>query len=255
MRKNEQKREKRGKGAPVFGLLVFAFIASFAAYSASVWTQDWRTASREPAGIAPDPAVVKEAVVQVYVARAFNWRGFFGVHSWIAVKPANAPQFTVYEAIGWNLRRGGTSLAIHNRPADARWFGATPKIIADIRGRGVDGVIQRIDAAARSYPLAGTYRVWPGPNSNTFTAYVARAAPELKLDLPPTAIGKDYIPGGVFAKPPGGEGFQVSLFGMLGLLVGSEEGVEVNLLGMVYGVDPLGPALKLPVVGRLGWGR
>lgn len=32
--------------------------------------QDWRTASREPAGIAPDPAETQEAVLLVYGADA-----------------------------------------------------------------------------------------------------------------------------------------------------------------------------------------
>ncbi|MEE8394330.1 MAG: DUF3750 domain-containing protein, partial [Rhodospirillales bacterium] len=152
---------------------------------------DWRTASREPAGIAPDPSVHQEAIVQVYTARAFSWRGAFGVHSWVAVKPTGAPRFTVYEVIGWRAYNGSSALAIHDRPADARWFGAMPEIIADLRGDGVDDVIGRIDEAARKYPFTGQYRVWPGPNSNTFTAYVGRSVPELKLDLPPTAIGKD----------------------------------------------------------------
>ena len=35
---------------------------------------DWRTANRESAGIAPNPVIVKDAVIQVYVARAFSWR-------------------------------------------------------------------------------------------------------------------------------------------------------------------------------------
>ena len=30
---------------------------------------DWRNASREPVGLAPDPAAAPEAVVQVYAAR------------------------------------------------------------------------------------------------------------------------------------------------------------------------------------------
>jgi|GEM_PF-6703546 len=60
-----------------------------------VMGSDWRTASREPAGIAPDPATTPEALVQVYAARAWGWRGRFAVHSWIAVKPSNAPAFTV----------------------------------------------------------------------------------------------------------------------------------------------------------------
>jgi hypothetical protein len=30
------------------------------------------------------------------------------------------------------------------------------------------------------------------------------------------------------------------------------EGLEVNLLGLTFGIDPLGLALKLPGVGRIG---
>jgi hypothetical protein len=43
---------------------------------------DWSVASHEPMGLAPDPAQVREAVVQVYAARAFAWRGAFSVHTW-----------------------------------------------------------------------------------------------------------------------------------------------------------------------------
>jgi hypothetical protein len=77
--------------------------------------------------------------------------------------------------------------------------------------------------------------------------------PALGLDLPPTAIGKDFLPGGALVgRSPGGSGVQVSLFGLAGLLAGWEEGVEVNLLGLSLGVDVKEPALRLPVVGRVG---
>src|SRR5688500_18617103 len=86
--------------------LFYSFLAMlFAAAGATVIAQDnWRSASREPVGLAPDPAQVTEAVVQVYGARAVGAKGIFGVHTWIAVKPTNAPSFTVYEVIGWRLR-------------------------------------------------------------------------------------------------------------------------------------------------------
>lgn len=216
---------------------------------------DWRTASRASIGIAPDPAVVKEAVVQVYGARAVRWRGYFGVHTWIAVKPTDALEFTVYEIMGWRAYRGGDSLMITNRPADGRWFGAAPTLLADVRGVGVDDMIRRVDAAARAYPYRKSYTVWPGPNSNTFVAYVARAVPELRLDLPPTAIGKDYIPGGGLVAPtPSGTGYQVSLFGLLGVMAAAEEGLEINLLGLTFGIDFRDPAIKLPLAGRIGIG-
>ena len=213
---------------------------------------DWRTASREPAGIAPDPETTREAVVQVYAARAFSWRGYFGVHSWIAVKPTDAPRFVIYEVIGWRAYRGVSVLSVSHRAADSRWYGAMPEIIADLRGDGVDAIIDKIDVAARAYPHAHEYRMWPGPNSNTFTAHVIRAVPELKVDLPPTAIGKDYLPNGdLIAKAPSGTSVQISLFGLAGLLVGAEEGIEINLLGLTFGVDPLDLALKLPGFGRI----
>lgn len=216
---------------------------------------DWRTASRESVGIAPDPAQVRDAVIQVYGARAYNWRGYFGIHTWVAVKPTDAPRFTVYEVMGWRAYRGGDAVAISNRAPDGRWYGAPPTILADIRGAGVDDLIKKVDAAARSYPYNETYTVWPGPNSNTFTAHVARAVPELRLDLPPTAIGKDYIPhGGIFAEAPSGTGYQVSLFGLLGILAAREEGIEVNILGLTFGLDLAEPALKLPMAGRIGSG-
>src|SRR6187399_2651874 len=72
----------------------------------------WRSASRAPVGLAPDPATTPEAVVQVYAARAVRWRGYFGVHTWIATKPANAPAFTVYEVTGFRVRRGGRAVTI-----------------------------------------------------------------------------------------------------------------------------------------------
>lgn len=36
--------------------------------------KDWRTASREPAGIAPNPVITKDAVLHVYGAPAWGWR-------------------------------------------------------------------------------------------------------------------------------------------------------------------------------------
>ena len=47
---------------------------------------DWRTASRESAGIAPVPSATNEAVLHVYGAKAWSWRGWFAIHTWIATK-------------------------------------------------------------------------------------------------------------------------------------------------------------------------
>jgi hypothetical protein len=216
---------------------------------------DWRTASREPMGLAPSPATTPAAIVQIYAARAVRWRGYFGVHTWIAAKPAGATEYTVYEVTAWRLRRARTAVSISTRAPDARWFGNAPELIAELHGPAAETAIVRIEEVVAAYPFADEYRIWPGPNSNTFTAYVLRAVPELRADLPPTAIGKDYLGGTVIARSPSGTGGQLSLFGVLGVLVGIEEGLEVNMLGVIFGIDPKQLAVKLPLAGHLGFGN
>ena len=231
---------------------LYALVAATVTTAASCMNtqSDWRTASHEPVGLAPDPGEVKEAVVQVYGARTFGAKGIFGVHTWVAVKPSEAKEWTVYEVVGWRLRWSESAIVVHPRAPDARWFGSVPELYADRRGPGVDELIERIDKAARSYPYGAEYRAWPGPNSNTFTAWIARAVPELEVDLPSTAIGKDYLGSSIVGTAPSGSGFQLSLAGVLGLSVSAVDGVEFNVLGLNFGVSPGG--VKLPMVGRLG---
>ena len=231
---------------------LYALVLSIAASAASCVNtrSDWRTASQERVGLAPDPAVVKEAVVQVYGARTFGAKGLFGVHTWIAVKPADAPDWTVYEVIGWRLRWSESAVVVHSRAPDARWYGAEPELYADRRGAAAEALIARIDQAARSYPYPAEYRAWPGPNSNTFTAWITRAVPELEADLPATAIGKDWLGSTVVGAAPSGSGVQLSLAGVLGVAVSAVDGLEFNLLGLNFGLSPSG--VKLPMVGRIG---
>ena len=232
------------------GLILFALLVG-----RSVIAQDWRTASHESSGLAPDPAATQEAVVQVYGARTWGWRGNFGVHTWVAVKPKDAAAYTVYEVIGWRMRWADSPVAIHTRAADARWFGSLPELYADKRGEEADNLIPRIDAAARSYPYANEYQAWPGPNSNTFVAWITRAVPELGVDLPPTAIGKDYLGNSLIGTAPSGSGLQFSLGGLFALTASGVEGLELNLLGLTFGINPFDPALKLPMIGRIGPAR
>ena len=117
----------------------------------------------------------------------------------------------------------------------------------------MDAIIEKVQAAVAAYPYPDSYRTWPGPNSNTFTAFVAREVPELRLNLPATAIGKDYLADGApIGVAPSGTGAQISLLGLLGVMAAWDEGIEVNVLGLAFGLDVKRPALKLPVVGRLG---
>ncbi|MHA1108802.1 MAG: DUF3750 domain-containing protein [Alphaproteobacteria bacterium] len=236
----------------VFALLLVGPLSMAAGDSVNI-AADWRHASRASAGIAPDPGATREALVQVYAARAFGWRGALAVHSWIAIKPEGAQSYTTFEVIGWYAFRGGDAINVHEGDPDRRWFGAKPEVLAELRGPAATRAIGKIKKAIADYPYKKFYRTWPGPNSNTFVAHVARNVPELRLDLPPTAIGKDFIPGGApLALAPSATGIQISLFGLFGVLLALEEGIEINVLGLSFGVDPTGPALRLPGIGRLG---
>jgi len=214
---------------------------------------DWRTATHRSAGFAPDPEASREAVVQVYASRTFGWRGAFADHTWIAVKPEGATRYTRYEVIGW-YGGGGRSVISESsqRAPDAEWYGAPPRLLRDLRGAQAQAVIERMGEAIASYPYPNDYRVWPGPNSNTFVAHLGRAIPDLRLTMPSTAIGKDYVSLREIVGPsPSHTGIAVSLYGLAGVIAAWDEGIEVNVLGLVAGVDVRRPALKVPGVGRI----
>jgi len=133
---------------------------------------------------------------------------------------------------------------------DAEWYGAPPVLLVDRRGAAAEEIIAALPSAVASYPWSRTYSAWPGPNSNTFIAHVARSIPALRLALPANAIGKDYLPAGrLFAGAPSGTGYQLSLGGLVGVLAAREEGLELNLLGLVVGFGLGHPSLKLPGFG------
>jgi len=206
----------------------------------------------DPARLAPDPHTTQEAVIQVYGARVAEWHGYFGVHTWLAVKRTGASEFLVYEVTRSQLLDTGSAVLITSRIPDELWYGNAPELLRDVRGPGVDALIERVDRAARGYPFADRYRIWPGPNSNTFVAHVLREVPELRADLPATAVGKDYLGAMPLARTPSGTGGQFNMFGVAGLAAGWEEGVELNLFGLTFGIDPNDFALKLPILGRVG---
>ena len=77
--------------------------------------------------------------------------------------------------------------------------------------------------------------------------------PALALDLPPTAIGKDFLANGaIVARPPSATGIQLSLYGLVGFIIAVEEGLEINLFGLSFGIDPKDLALRLLGLGKVG---
>lgn len=210
----------------------------------------WNRANWASAQLLPSAAAHPQALVHVYAARTGRWKGIFAHHCWIVVKEKGAASYTRFDKVAW-----GRPVHVNAWAPDAYWYGHAPVLVAAIEGEDAERLIPRIRAAVATYPYArpGGYRVWPGPNSNTFVAHVLAAVPEARIALPPTAIGKDFRPvSDTFGYTPSQTGLQLALAGLLGITVGWVEGVEVNILGLVAGVDVRAPALKLPGFGRLG---
>jgi len=237
--------------ALMFGLSFGLSLAESTLSGSDEAPQSWRTAARHSSGMAPDPVEQADvAIVQVYSASTYGWRGLFADHPWIIFKRSGETAFTRYDVVGW---RGDDVVRRNYALPDGYWFGARPKILVDQRGAGVDAMIGEIEAAISSYPYADTYRSYPGPNSNTFMAHIGREVHSLRLDLPANAIGKDYRPiDHPVGLSPSGSGVQFSLLGLLGFSIGLEEGVEMNILGLDFGIDFNSPGLRLPFIGRLG---
>jgi hypothetical protein len=210
----------------------------------------WRAADWSSAHLLPEPAASPQPIAAIYAARVGRWRGIFAHHSWVVVKEAGASRYTRYDKVGW-----GSPVRTDGWPPDGRWFGNAPQPIILLEGDEAARLIPKIRQAVASYPYRGwgDYRAWPGPNSNTFVAHVMRSVPELGSALPPTAIGKDWQPtADAVGLTPSRTGIQVSLGGFAGVSLGWVEGLELNFLGLIAGIDVRRPALKLPGWGRIG---
>ena len=145
------------------------------------------------APVAPDPEDFTGAVVQIYGADVWGWRGKFAIHTWLAVKANGAEDYTIYQVIGWRLRRGRPVVSVSTGDPATPWFGSPPILLHDVRGAEAEALIDRVEEAVRNYPYANEYKMWPGPNSNSFTAWVGLEVPELELDLPAKAIGQAWM--------------------------------------------------------------
>lgn len=207
---------------------------------------NWSTADRQSAGLAPAADAHPEAIFQIYAARAFSWRGAFAVHTWIATKAEDSAAYEVHEVTTWRGLRSGRS------EPDRAWYGNPPSLLLDLRGDAAEAVLAKLPNSLERYPYADDYQAWPGPNSNTFTAWVIRDIPELQLALPTTAVGKDHLGNGLWARATSDSGVQLSFLGVLGITIAAQEGLELNILGLVVGIDPMGLAVHIPGIGRLG---
>jgi len=233
----------------LLALFLFPLAVHAALYAGKDRPASFRDADWSSTGMLPPASVEHDARLLVFTGRTGRWKGIFAIHSWVVFKPAGAAAWSRYDVVGW-----GQPVRSNGWAPDARWFGDTPRVLIDVRGPQATALIPKVEAAIAAYRYHnfGDYRIWPGPNSNTFTASVLRAVPELAVTLPSNAVGKDFRPYPYVGPTDSHTGVEASLWGLLGVKVGWVEGVELNFLGLVAGLDLRHPAVKLPGFGRLG---
>ena len=156
--------------------------------------------------------------------------------AWIVLKEEGANRYRRWEVLGWgrHVRRDAYD-------ADGKWFGNTPRVLFAMHGDAAARLIPRIEAEIARYPAPDRYRMWPGPNSNTFVAHVSRRVDGLDPVLPDDAVGKDFLMDDagqprLFDTAPSHTGWQASAYGMAGLTFAGDEGLRVNLFGLSMGI-------------------
>lgn len=243
------------KGITAFLLLIFILpVAATAAWWSVVdRPHSWREADWSSSGVLPAVSANRDAAVYVLAARTGGFKGALSVHSWIVVKARDADGYDRYDKVGW-----GSPIRRNGYPADAFWYSNKPWIVHAVVGADAERLIPDVEAAIDGYPYAraGGYRIWPGPNSNSFVAHVLTEVPSLGALLPPNATGRDFAPGyAAFHITPDWRDVHATVGGFVGFAIGARSGIEVHFMGLVAGIDVMRPALKIPALGRveLSW--
>lgn len=223
--------------------------------SAGLWAmkdhpRGWNAARWSSSGMLPPASSDGQAAIYVFSAMTGGFKGSVASHAWVVLKKPGATAYDRYDKVGW-----GTPIRHNGYAADAYWYSNMPRQVVAIHGAAAEKLIPKIEKAITDYPYGkpGGYRIYPGPNSNTFVAHVLRSVPELGVVLPPDAVGRDYLPDGAFYHiADDWKDASVSLGGLFGVSAGARSGFEVNFLGLVAGIDFGRPGIKIPGLGYFG---
>ena len=233
----------------VFWLMIVPSAVGAVMGYARGWPENWRVADWSSSGVLPKANAQKPATVIILASRTGRWKSIFAEHMSIVFKLENASAWTRYEVVGW-----GRPIRQDAYVADALWYGNTPRVIYKLEGAEAANLIPKIQKSIQAYPnnAAGSYVIWPGPNSNTFVSWVVRHTHGFDAELSTVAVGKDYLgPGLQIARAPSDTGYTISFSGYVGATLALEEGVELHVIGSTIGIDPNDLAIKLPALGKL----
>ena len=214
----------------LLGFLVL-FLVPLAVHAALYAGKDrptsFRNADWSSVGMLPPADADRDARLLIFTGRTGRWKGIFAVHSWVVFKPEDATTWSRYDVVGW-----GEPMRTNGWAPDGRWFSDTPRVLVDVRGPAAAVLIPKVKAASGRFVL---------PSSQA-----------TQMSLPSNAVGKDFRAYPYLGLTDSGTGIEASLWGLLGVKFAWIEGVELNILGLVAGLDLRHPAVKLPGFGRIG---
>lgn len=196
-----------------------------------------------------DPSIRQDALIvvkDVQIPDDEPLLAQFATHSWVDYRPDVRSSWRRIEIVNKN------SGLLHHRISDEvahgkkRW-NERVRILSQSDGKKNPHFVRDIMRFAKNYD-ASVYRVWPGPNSNTFAERLMREVDGVSGVLDHNAVGKEH--GFYVGRSAGGTGveFQTPL---VGVGLGLREGVEISLFGLSGGVSFYPPALKVPVLQRV----
>jgi len=205
--------------------------------------------SLPPTAVPQEPDYVV-AVESVRIPTTEPWVSRFAYHTWFDLKRGAENNWERVEILS---AESGVNI-YHIPPADARgrtrWDNPV-EVVGLVTGEAAREMIPGLEERARNYPDRAAYTAWPGPNSNSFITYLARATPGLKLQFNHNAVGRDYTPWFYAGRSVSGSGVQLDTW-LLGLQAGWREGIQVHFLQLTFGISLFPPALELPILPRIG---
>ena len=234
----------------ILALFLFPLAVHAALYASKDRPASFRDADWSSVGMLPPASADRDARLLVFTGRTGRWKGIFAVHSWVVFKPENATTWSRYDVVGW-----GQPVRSNGWAPDGRWYGDTPRVLVDVRGAAGRRADPEGQGGDRGLQLQQCRRL-PGlagaEQQHLHGHGPARGAGARRPRCRRTRSARIFAPGPMPGLTDSRTGVEASLCGLLGVKLGWVEGVELNFLGLVAGLDLRHPAVKLPGFGRIG---
>jgi len=199
----------------------------------------------------PDAEPYIVALKSVKIPSSYPWYTRFAHHSWFDLKRGGDDRWMRVEIANTDGLVSIGPIDAAAARADERWRNEVQvdQWIASADARRIGDAILE---AARAYEHQGRYHAWPGPNSNTFVTRIGLEVSGLHFEQDHNAVGKDYAGLVRVGATTTGSGVELETV-PIGVQIGFQEGVELHLFQLTFGISLFPPALKLPFVSRLGF--